>query len=500
MLEPHSKVVVGVSGGADSVCLLFALLEYAKQMPLELAVVHINHGIRPEAGEDAAYVKELCEANGLPFYLEEADVRALAEQWHMSEEEAGRNVRYRAFERVAGEIGADRIAVAHNSNDNAETILFHLFRGSGIRGLTGIRPVRDRIIRPILCLERAEIEAFLTENQISYCQDVTNSGDDYTRNRIRHHILPYAEQEVVAGSVAHISGAARLLQETEDYLEKQTDEALNRCGVVNTGVGAQRAGLQQDDCGQITEICFDVQAFLQEDIVIQKRLLNRTLTELSPNKKDISSVHVQDLLELFTREGNRGIDLPFGIKGRRQYGQVLVLAGKSLQQAGALQDGKGQSRESTEVCIEITRKELDCLRTAESEELVRCAADGTGHMVLQVFPYKKGMKVPENQYTKWFDYDKIDKSLYIRTRQTGDYLTIKGANGELRHKSLKDYMVTEKIPADDRNRLLFLAIDEHVLWLPGYRISEYFKISGNTKYILQVQLVKMEEKDGKASC
>ena len=164
MLTATDSLVVGVSGGADSVCLLFVLLEYRKRIPFSLAVVHVNHGIRQEAVQDESYVKQLCEANQLPFYPFHIKVRELAKQEKCSEEEAGRNARYEAFTRVAKEVGANKIAVAHNCNDRSETMLFHLFRGSGLKGLGSIRPVRDQIIRPILCLERKEIEAYL-ENQ-----------------------------------------------------------------------------------------------------------------------------------------------------------------------------------------------------------------------------------------------------------------------------------------------------------------------------------------------
>ena len=175
MLQPGDRVVAGVSGGADSVCLLFLLLEWRREFPLDIAVVHVNHGIRPEAGEDARYVEKLCGEHRIPFFLTEADVRQRS-----------------ILEKAAEEWGATKIAVAHNSNDRSETQLFHLFRGSGIRGLASILPVRGRIIRPILCLERWEIEDFLTQQGIFYCKDATNDEDDYTRNRIRHHILPYA--------------------------------------------------------------------------------------------------------------------------------------------------------------------------------------------------------------------------------------------------------------------------------------------------------------------
>ena len=134
MLVPQDKIVLGVSGGADSVCLFRLLLSYAERIPLSLGVVHVNHGIRPDAAEDARYVEELCRKNGIPFFLTEADVRSLARKEKCSEEDAGRRVRYEAFARAATELGGAKLAVAHNSNDNAETMLFHLFRGSGIKG------------------------------------------------------------------------------------------------------------------------------------------------------------------------------------------------------------------------------------------------------------------------------------------------------------------------------------------------------------------------------
>ena len=199
MLTPGDRVVAGVSGGADSVCLLFVLLKIREEIPFSLHGVHVNHGIRKEAGEDAAYVEQLCSQFGLPFILVKENVRERAAAEKRSEEEMGRLVRYQAFESVMKSVGANKIAVAHNSNDQAETMLFHLFRGSGLSGLCGIRPVRDHIIRPILCLERKEIEQYLEERKIAYCKDATNEEDDYTRNRIRHHILPYAEQEIVTG-------------------------------------------------------------------------------------------------------------------------------------------------------------------------------------------------------------------------------------------------------------------------------------------------------------
>ena len=277
MLKPADKVVMGVSGGADSVCLFLLLWEYAKRVPLKLAVVHVNHGIRREAGEDARFVEELCRERGVPFFLEESDVRGLAKREGCSEEDAGRRVRYAAFSRTAERLGGARIAVAHNSNDNAETMLFHLFRGSGIQGLSGIAPVRGNIIRPILCLERKEVEAYLESGSVRWRRDITNDGDEYRRNRIRHHILPYAEEAVVSGAVGHMCRTAELLRETEDYMELRTREAVGKCVTDLPREGRMEAFL------------IERAVFREFHTIIQKRIILQLLERLSPTGKDISA-------------------------------------------------------------------------------------------------------------------------------------------------------------------------------------------------------------------
>ena len=226
MLEAGDLVAVGVSGGADSVCLLHLLRRVSGEIPCTLLAVHVDHGVRPEAAKDAAYVEQLCRKMEIPFYLQKVDMNGYAKEHGLSPEEAGRQLRYAAFEEALKEYRREgqacKIAVAHNANDRAETMLFHIFRGSGIRGLRSIRPVREHVIRPILCLEREEIERYLAENHLEYCQDSTNEEDEYTRNKIRHHILPYAEREVCSGAVAHMGELADILAETEHYLEGQT--------------------------------------------------------------------------------------------------------------------------------------------------------------------------------------------------------------------------------------------------------------------------------------
>jgi len=450
MLKAADKLVVGVSGGADSVCLLFLLLEYRKKIPFSLAVVHVNHGIRTEAVEDAHYVEELCKEQGLPFYPFHINVRQKALQEKCSEEEAGRNARYEAFTQVAETFGGNKIAVAHNSNDRSETMLFHLFRGSGMKGLSSIRPVRDNIIRPILCLERREVEDYLAARGISYCVDVTNEQDDYTRNRIRHHILPYAEKEIASGCVSHMAQTAGMLQDVDDYLELQTRAAMKECVKGNE---------------------IPVEPFLKQHKVIQQRILHNLVCSLASSAKDISYVHIQGLLSLFMEQGNRFVNLPYGIIGRRQYEKVVLEQQKEEPTKRLFAE-----TEERELCI----PDKVWLNEGQELQLQMVATEGSCE------------DFPTNQYTKWFDYDKIEQSLVLRTRRKGDYFTIRGKDDTMIHKSLKDYMIAEKIPKNERDTLFVLAEGSHVVWLIGYRISEHYKINGNTKHILQVQLIETD--------
>ena len=481
MLSAHDRVIVGVSGGADSVCLLFVLLEWAKETPLELAVVHVNHGIRKEASGDAAYVEALCGERGIPFYLTEVDVRRLATVEKCSEEEAGRKVRYEAFSKAAVAFDAQKIAVAHNSNDRSETMLFHLFRGSGLKGLGSIQPIRGEIIRPILNLERREIESYLMAQKIPFCQDATNDGDDYTRNRIRHHILPYVEEHIVKGCVSHMAQTADMLLETEDYLAQQTDAAMKECIIRGTdGV-----------------CCIPIHQLLQHHPVLQKRILFALVKNLSPCRKDISYVHIAKLLDLFQTEGNRSVDLPFGIWAKREYTKVFVgiVEGRGFLSKKEMSEDPNLSEafQSVEVSLEYAGcMAVDDDGRNEPFHLGTYPLGGGESLAFSIILSKNIQEPPQNQYTKWFDYDKIEGCIVVRTRAKGDYLTIADGTGGMRHKSIKDFMIDRKIPPSRRDSIPILAEGNHVLWLIGYRISEYYKISGNTERILQVQLVRTE--------
>ena len=477
MLKQGDRVLLGVSGGADSVCLLFLLREMQARLSLSLRVLHVHHGIRREADDDAAFVRALCEKLGIPYDQENVNVPALAKTLGISEEEAGRKARYQAFEERAlawdrdleasnnGVVASGqpvKVALAHHAGDCAETFLFHLFRGTGLKGLVGIPPVRPLgdqgavIIRPLLCLEREEIEEYLKEQGISYCSDRTNEEDEYARNRIRHHVLPYAEAEIHEGAIRHVNQAAEMLKEAEEYLAKETQGAMERC------VEKERRG-----------DCIVASKFISEPVILQKRMLMELLRELSPEHKDLGTVHVEAVRKLFSKETGKSICLPFGIKAIREYERIWLVR----EAPDALQG---------EETIDLSNL---------GEAPITAEFDGKT-FEFQKLVYKNSDAIPEKTYTKWFDYDKIDNTLSIRTRRTGDFFLIRNAEGKAVRKMLKDYFITEKVPQSERERLPLLVSGSHVLWALGLRISESFKVSKDTKTVLQVKLTEEKNHGG----
>lgn len=464
MIAAGDFVAVGVSGGADSVCLLHILWRLKSERPFTLAAVHINHGLRKEAAADAAYVKKLCEEWKLPFFLREEDVAEYAVCHKVSTEEAGRLLRYRAFEETLAQMraaceekktrGRYRIAVAHNAQDRAETMLFNLFRGSGLKGLSSIRPVREAVIRPLLRLERTEIETYLTAQGLSWREDVTNGEDDYARNRIRHHILPFAEREICSGAVAHMGELADLLAETEDYLSRETERLYESC------LEKQEAAVCGETAEEGREIVFSLDRLGSLDPVMQKRILLRALERVIPYRKDITARHIEGLLALMQKGGSGSLSLPRGIRAYKEYDSLAL---RPISKAAAVQTGS--------FSFVLWDRE---------------AIPGDSLF------YQKEQNIPENRYTKWFDYDKITTSLLLRPRRKGDYLTIDDA---LHTQSLGRYLINEKVPKEKRDNLCVLADESHVLWIPGYRTSSGFCVREETKRVLEVHFENKRRTD-----
>lgn len=474
MLEKGDTVIVGVSGGADSVCLLSVLSDLKETLDLTLVCAHVNHMFRETALRDEKYVQELCAGLEIPCRIKRVDVKALAEEAKLSFEEAGRKVRYGFFEELKAEYDDAKIAVAHNKGDCAETMLFHLFRGSHLKGLGGISPVNGSVIRPLLDVEREEIEEYLQTKQIVWQTDETNASTEYARNYIRHEILPMADK-LCPGVGRRLAETAAGLRETEDYMADRTQEAfIKYCQIRDGGV-------------YISE-----ELVSKEHAAIVSRLLYRALELISGVARDLGKVHVQELQGLFDLQSGRQISLPVGIVAYRSAGGVLVRKEGNMakvkggcivdghQSAGGVWDSSVLPVVGVSAMIALlSRKDL------EAGEPVQFELEGLGSVHARLLFNYELKNIPQKRYTKWFDYDKITKCAVFRKRMEGDYLTINEEGGR---KKLKEYFIQEKIPSYKRDEIWILTDDRHVIWVPGYRISTFYKISKETERVLEITI------------
>ena len=436
MLQKEDSVIAGISGGADSVCLLFMLLKLQKELGFALMAVHVNHGIRgAEAERDEAYVKRLCRQWNVRLKVYRENVPAYAKEHGMTEEEAGRDIRRTCFCKVLKEWGGTKIALAHHENDNVETLLWNLCRGTGIRGLGGIAPVNDVWIRPLLCVKRREIESYLKKRGISYCTDTTNADRRYMRNRIRMDVIPYLEDCVNTESVSHMGKTMERMYELEQYILEEVGQYKESCIGWKNG----RRIIRQTEYTKIPK-------------ALRDNVLHAILCETAGRRKDIEEVHVQMLRDLFTKQVGKRIDLPYGVTAIRTYEGVRFE--KNIPEASYAGD----------------ENELFSIRVFDREP---------GNVTF-----------PEKIYTKWFDYDIIKNTVKIRHRIAGDSIVINRYGGR---KKLKQYFTDQKIPQEDRDKIWIAADGDEVLWIVGYRQSQKYQITEKTTKILEIQYYGGEE-------
>ncbi|MBO7401474.1 MAG: tRNA lysidine(34) synthetase TilS [Lachnospiraceae bacterium] len=453
MLAEGDVVVLGISGGADSVALLLIMKELEAHFGVKLHAVHVNHGLRGEDSDrDEAFTKALCERLGVPFEVYREDVAAVSDREGLSLEEAGRKVRYAAFEAAAAKIHANRIAVAHHMDDNAETVIFRIARGTGLKGLAGMHPKREltegiTLIRPMLSVSRGEIEAWLESRHQAYCTDLTNFEDEYSRNAIRNRVLPSLE-DINSGASENICALAEAAAAADEYLGRAAEEKYGR--LVEFG----RTGETM-----LVRIPKDPEPVLFE------RILRNTLFKVAKHEKDITSTHIRLIAELAQKQTGSRLSLPYGVTAEKSYDCIVF------------------KREADKAASHLPKLEEVVIPMSGLEDgPVTAEFPGFGTFEFELFNGKCSSFSKED-YTKFFDYDKITCNPVLRTPREGDSVVISPEGGR---KPLKKLFSDLKISKEDREAIPVIAEGSNVLWIPGIRTGENRRVDNNTGRILKI--------------
>ncbi len=440
LIKENDGIIVGVSGGADSVCLLNLLLKVRNKYKLRIYAVHVNHGIRGEtADKDEAFVKEMCEGLGVELLIYRYNVPEMAKELKTTVENAGRIARKQAFKEVLELKKADKIAVAHHKNDNAETFLMRVIRGSGLNGLSAIQYKNGDIIRPLLDVNRKDIERYLENNNIKYVNDETNFNDNYTRNFIRLRLLPLIEKELNPSVSDVFAQSAKICAEDNRFLDKLAVKAYEEC--------------------LIEEGSLDIIKLKQLEPPILRRVLRIALESFMPGCVDVSFKHITSIEEMIFKKSGITVNLLNNIKVSHYYNVLYVYKNdiKTPEYCYNLTINNGVYIKEIGKTIGIYDEEIKCAKNP-------CC-------------------------TKNINYDKIkfigSSGLCVRSRKKGDAVFIKSMGG---HKKISDYLKDLKIPVHKRNSLALLADDSEVLMIIDDKliVNENYKANGEKNLFVHI--------------
>jgi len=435
LIEKGDSIVSAVSGGSDSVFMLEMLLAIKSDYELNIIVCHVNHGLRgAEAQRDEDFVKKLAEKNGLIYEVEHIDMAGYAKEHSLTCEEAGRKLRYLFFEEIKEKYKADKVAIAHNKNDVAETIFLNIFRGTGLDGLESIPLRRDFYIRPILCFEKSEILDFLKENNIHYVDDSTNFTNDYKRNVIRNEIIPFIKKNFNENIVSSMSRLASIAKENNLYLEDIINDKYINIVKSNT--------IDRESFNELNHY---------EKTLVLRKFLRENLNYLNNISKD----NIEDMINLISLDSGKKYDI----------------------------DGKHYLVNDFDKTI---FKKLDINELSEEISL-DFKLDKVYNIYGSKFKFVLSDKILSKKY---LDYDLLAGKLSLRNRRSGDRFNPFGMKGS---KKIKDYFVDKKVSSDDRSKVLFLMNDDEIACVVGYDIADKYRASSKTKNYLNVI---MEGNDG----
>lgn len=449
LIKKGDGIVVGLSGGPDSVCLLYLLISIREKIGINIAAAHLNHMLRGKAAdEDEEFAKRLCEKLNIEFFSKKVDINKYSKEHSLSSEAAGRKVRYEFFNDVMKKLNYNKIATAHNANDQAETVLMRMMRGAGLEGLCGIPVNREnKYIRPILFLKREEIENYCKEKGVKPRIDATNLERIYSRNKVRLDILPYMKENFNQDVIEAINRMSILLQEDNKFIDKEVNKIFNdKCKIFNKSVTINK------------------EVFLLEEAVI-KRVIRKSIEYVSGNKYDVELKHIEDVEKIQKHGTGKRINLPNNLIAINVYGDIKI---KYEQEVNS----------NNNVRI-ITKSEL----------MDNVIVFNDFRMEFKVVDNNENINYNKNSFIKYFNFDKINKGITIRYRKNGDRIIPIGLNGS---KKVKDIFIDMKIPKEDRDSIPILEFDNNISWIVGIKQSDLYKIRKDTKKVLKISIQRKE--------
>lgn len=460
VLRPNTLVIAGVSGGADSVCLLHVFTMLSKSRSFSVAAVHINHMLRgAESDGDEKFVKTICEKWGITIRVFREDVGMFSYENKYSIEEAGRILRYKRLNQVLEETDAQHIAVAHHSGDQAETVFLNLLRGAGLDGLSGMPAVSDRIIRPLLMVGKNEIEEYMKRNGLVYRTDSSNYDNIYLRNAIRNDIFPAIQKQTGVNIIPSLTRASTHLKTDKDFLDQFTKEKF---GSVLLYESKKKIVLRRSE-------------LIKLHPAISTRIIRMVWKKVTGSSKGLESIHVMIALDIASKSGNKTAVLPKGVRVAAEYDNIDIS-----------RNAEGEAPKTFSISIlvpssiDLPNEEIRIeTKLYSKEQYIR--------------EFGRIEKEKESSLTQLFDYDRIKKGINIRSRRPGDiFFPYKGSGT----KKLKDFLIDIKVPRNKRDTVPLLAEDKNIIWVIGFRTSEKYRITQSTKVILCVNILYLKHHGG----
>ena len=456
MVEPGNTILLGVSGGPDSVALLWGLIELRRELNIELAIAHLNHSARGEESDrDAQFVKRLGETLQIKTLIEKKDVAAEQTASKNSFQETARNLRLEFFQRTMSEVGADKIALGHTSDDQVETVLMNLLRGSGLKGMGGMNPVRSPYIRPLFYCSRSEVVGFLNERRISYCRVSSNEKRDYLRNRIRLELIPFLQENYNPKIIENLFEASGIFRAENDYLGILEDHEFDR------------AVSRPEESGALN---MDIEYFTSLPLALKRRLVRKAIQSIKGDLRKISSFHIQEVLHLFEKsKKSKKIDLP---------GNLEVLCLGDRVEFKRIQESDSGILPVDEI------KTSDWMGPLNIPGETQILKTGLTLKAEIIDPIKMGFAADQHNQA-FLDFDKTGGDLMIRFFQAGDRLQPLGMKGT---KKLKSLFIDEKVPQEIRSSIPILTTGNNdIIWVYGMRITHPYRVTSDTNKVLFIK-------------